>query len=130
MYKKSLVFASILIALFSLLFYGCKDISSNTIVKELESPNKEIKAIAFIKEGGATVDFSPQVSILKNNKKFRNESGNVFVGNHSKYVDIHWENNNTLIVIYDCEDKDILKKIDEIDGIKVKYEKSDKDHSK
>lgn len=99
---------------------------NNTVVKELSSPDKKNKAVAFIRDCGATTDFSPQVSLLKDNEQFRDDPGNLFVGYHSKFIDISWADNTTLVVLYDCKDSYISEKVDQVGKIKIKYTKVDK----
>ncbi len=105
-------------------------ISHNKIVKILESPDKKFKAIAFIRDLGATTSFSPQVSILENDDDLEDQSGNLFIGDNSDFIDISWKNNDSLNVIYSCQDYDIFKKVTSINNIEVKYEKVDRSNSK
>lgn len=51
-------------------------------------------------------------------------TGNVFIANHSKNIDIEWKDNNTLIIYYDCNEKDIIKKVIKHDDINILYKKS------
>ena len=50
---------------------------SNEINLDLVSPDKRHKAIIYQRDCGATTGFSTQISIIKNNEKLANESGNV-----------------------------------------------------
>lgn len=100
---------------------GCVNMSSNDIVKSIDSPNGEYRAIAFIRDCGATTDFSPQVTLLKKGHKFRNVPGNIFIGNHSKFIDISWKDDSTLIITYDCDKKDIFKQEKNKYGVHIIY---------
>ena len=93
----------------------------NDIKKVEVSPDGKYTAYAFIRDGGATTSFSPQVSILKKGKELKNESGNVFVGYHSDYIDIEWDDNNTLIIYHNVSSSDIIKQEYEKYSIEIVY---------
>lgn len=95
----------------------------NDAIKELSSPNGTYKAYAFVRDGGATTSYSPQVSILKKSKSLGNRSGNIFIGYRSQYVDIKWEDDSTLVISYDCSEEEVSKKVTEFHGVKIRYEK-------
>ncbi|MCL2832610.1 MAG: DUF5412 family protein [Treponema sp.] len=99
------VITKIKVIILILIFNSCSGICENKILTISFSPNKEYKAIAFIRTCGATTSFSPQVSILKKNEKFSNKKkGNVFIGNNSNNINIYWENNSCLIILPDTID--------------------------
>jgi len=105
----------------------------NQIVTEQVSPNKKYKAVVYVRDCGATTGFSTQVSILRNNKKLRDdESGNVltlsdhYYGQYKNYyggaeVKVMWITNNKLLVHFDSKAEAGIKK-NKIDGIEVAYE--------
>ncbi|ACT33651.1 DUF5412 domain-containing protein [Clostridium botulinum C] len=102
---------------------GC-GICKNGIVKEINTYDNKYKVIAFIREGGSTTGFSPQVSLIKANKKLSDsDSGNIFRCNKSKYIDIQWKDKNTLIIKYDCPDEDVFEKCNNIKDIDIEYVK-------
>lgn len=115
---------NIIILIIILLISGC-GVSDNEVVKSLDSPDGNYTAVAFIRDVGATTAYSPQVSILKKGKTLKNEPGNIFVGNNSKVIDISWEDDNTLIVFFDCPKRDIYKQEEKFNDIKIKYKKQD-----
>jgi hypothetical protein len=124
MYRKlinKIICGSILIILIG--FMGCEDVAQNTIVKKSQSPNVKYIAIAFIRDAGATTDFSPQVSVIKSGELFENRSGNAFIGNKSEYIDIEWIDSSTLKTFYDCGEKDLFKKEKKIYEVTMEYEK-------
>jgi hypothetical protein len=84
----------------------------NTVVKEGANPDKTLKAVIFLKEGGATVSNSYQVSILPAETKLsNNEVGNTFTvdENHGatwlrdSSINITWKTNDTVLIDYDKE---------------------------
>jgi hypothetical protein len=100
---------------------SCINISINNINKSIISPDGKYVAISFIRSAGATTGFSPQVSIVPNGKKLPNRGGNIFIGDHSKYIDLYWKDDNTLVVYHDCIESDIFKKISAFKNIKIEY---------
>lgn len=114
---------SIMLSLIIIVFIlpGCSD--NNSIVKEIDSPNGNYVAIAFIRDLGATTPYSPQVSLLRKGSKLGNNAGNIFIGNKSKIIDVVWEDDSTLRVIYNCSDQDIFLQEKEKYGIDIIYTK-------
>jgi hypothetical protein len=80
---------------------ACDDPSANTIKSELTSPDGKYVATAFIHNGGATVDFSPQVSLRPAGRRMASR-GNVFIGYHSDQIRIEWLSASQLVVYCDC----------------------------
>jgi len=69
-----------LILFFALLgFTGCGDSCSNTIKAEGVSPDGKYVATAFIRDCGATTDFSPHVHLRPVGERMA-RTGNVFIG--------------------------------------------------
>ncbi|QXM07159.1 DUF5412 family protein [Crassaminicella indica] len=126
-FKKILLLILIIISLLMLkyIFNNINDIfciAENEIIKKATCPNNKYIAIGFIRDAGATTSKSPQVSILKKGEKFTNHNvGNVFIGNHSSFIDIKWENTKTLIIVYKCEEFNVIKKKYLSNNIKIKY---------
>jgi hypothetical protein len=87
---------------------GCE----NEVLRTLYSPTKQLKAVVFQRECGATTGFSTQISILSANSDLPNESGNVFYADtdHGKapseptggpHVEVEWKGESSLNIIYD-----------------------------
>lgn len=122
MYKLKNISICILIGIVCVLS-GC-GICKNDVVKEINTSDNKYKIVAFIRAGGATTAFSPQVSLIKANKKLSDsDTGNIFRGNKSKYIDIQWKNENTLIIKYDCSEEDVFEKCTHIKDINIEYVK-------
>lgn len=102
-------------------FSSCISVTKNVISKSIISPDEKFVAISFIRSSGATTGFSPQVSILPNDKKLPNKPGNIFIGDSSKYIDIYWKDDNTLIVYHNCTEDNVYKKINNLKNIKIEY---------
>jgi len=109
--------------MFILFFFGsCINICENEIIKIENSPDEKYKAIAFIRTCGATTSFSPQVSILNKNDRFSNRNkGNIFIGNKSKEIDIHWEDNSNFVVHHNNTNEDIFTQINKYENVNIKF---------
>jgi hypothetical protein len=104
---------------FVLTFESC--VAVNHIKETIPSLDGKYIVILFLRDAGATTDYSPQVSILKNGKKLKNKGGNIFRGYHSKYLKAYWENNLTLVIYHNCMDEYIFEKVEVFQDITIKY---------
>ncbi len=94
----------------------------NEIISEKESPSGDLKAVAFLRNCGATTSFSPQVSIMKTTKKLKNNvTGNVFIGSHSTNVSVTWRDADHLIISHDCPSNHIYVKQNNYKNITIEY---------
>ena len=80
---------------------GCTDPCSNTTKSEVTSPDGKYVATAFIRDCGATTDFSPQVHLRPVGERVA-QTGNVFVGDHSDKIEIAWLSATQLVIYSDC----------------------------
>ncbi|WP_026575582.1 hypothetical protein [Bacillus sp. UNC438CL73TsuS30] len=97
-------------------FFG--DMCGNEIKQKMPSPNSENVAYIFERNCGATTGLSPQLSILKKDEKFQNESGNTF--GSDKEFSIEWLNDKNLNVIYD-KSSETYKMDKKVNGIRIYY---------
>jgi len=106
---------------------GC----DNKIVSVHTSPDGTTKAVVFVRDCGATTDFSTQVSILPINKELRNESGNTFVADsdHGKAaigqwggpnIAVSWQGKDSIILRYANQTR-VFKKEENIAGVRITY---------
>ena len=100
-----------LIAGLAALLAGCGQPCKNTIVSKLVSPDGKYEATAFIRDCGATTDFSPQVYVCPKGDPLK-ETGNVFIGDHSDKIRIEWASPTQLNIFSECN----------VVGITTKYE--------
>jgi hypothetical protein len=66
------------------------DPCGNDNVAVVLSPNKELKAVTFRRNCGATTAYSTHVSILPVNTELRNEAGNVLSIDHEPPLAVRW----------------------------------------
>ena len=76
---------------------SCSPCGNDQIQVE-SSPDKKNVAIAFVRNCGATTEYSTQVSILKEPGKLTNEAGNILVLVEKRSLSIGWEGNTKLVV--------------------------------
>ena len=106
---------------------GCK----NEIIRTLYSPTKQLKAVVFERECGATTGFSTQISIVSADSDLPNKGGNVFVADtdHGKSpsgprggppVEVEWKGESSLNIIYDNRARIFLRKGSQ-KGINITY---------
>lgn len=97
------------------LLAGCEDPCHNQVLQEQTSPDGAFVATAFIRDCGATTDYSPQVHIHKTGKN-AGRTGNVFIGNHSTEIQVEWVSATELAIVTDAE---TVKKLDSYMGITI-----------
>lgn len=90
---------------------GCESMCANEVLHEIPSPDKQLKAVVFQRDCGATTGFSTQVSIMKIDKKLPNTGGDVFSADtgHGKVpsgpgggpkIEVVWKGPRQLLVKY------------------------------
>ncbi|MES2837963.1 MAG: hypothetical protein V4667_10605 [Bacteroidota bacterium] len=137
---KKLFYGLLITIVILLSMYGCMnyfwgDMCGNNIINEIESPNKKLKAVIFIRDCGATTGYSTQVSIIKNKEKLDNESGNILIMNDKTdngltfenggaLVSALWNNDNELIISLDVR-TDFSLKENSFEEVKINYRKLD-----
>jgi len=104
---------------------NCSMLVKNTIVMNEKSPDGKYAAVAFIRDGGATSSYSPQVTLLLSGDKFRNKIGNVFRGEDSREIKVYWQDATTLVVIHNCKKENIMLMENQVYGINVIYRYND-----
>lgn len=75
------------------------DWCGNRVDYEVVSPDKQLKAVQFTRDCGATTSLSSQISILNQGTALPNESGNVFVS-EGGIAKVRWINNRKLAIDY------------------------------
>lgn len=62
----------------------------------MNSPSGKLTAISFVRDCGATTDFSSQVSIIPAGQKLKNEAGNAFIAGGKIDLVLQWLSDGTL----------------------------------
>jgi hypothetical protein len=113
---------------------GCFNLAgacANEILSSHYSPTKQLKAVVFQRDCGATTGFSTQISIMPANIDLPKEGGNVFVADtdHGKSpsgpgggppVQVEWKGESSLNITYDNRARVFLRK-DTQEGITITY---------
>jgi hypothetical protein len=108
---------------------GC-DLCGNTPISEIPSPSRQVKAIVFDRDCGATTDFVTHVSILATGHR-SDDVGNTFIadadhGNAPRGKDggpvvlVHWIDAQTLEIRYHPKTR-IYKQERRENGVTVHY---------
>ncbi|QSI04805.1 hypothetical protein [Treponema pedis] len=110
-----------LLFLFFLVFLISCTEDSQIDVKQVLEVN-DFNVIVFVKNVGATSDYSMNISIIEGNKKITNrDKGNIFIAKGMRNVFIKLKDNN-IVVSHSYSDKDIFYKIDSYYGYNFVYE--------
>lgn len=108
---------NIIIALLFLSLTGCVDISSNICHDEIKyikySTDRRYEIIVFIRDCGATTDYSSQIKIKDNQQ---NTEEIIFIGSLDESMKVEWENEKIKIYYYK---KDIYKILNEYHGVEI-----------
>ena len=113
---------------------GCINLTgdcANEIHRIHHSPSKQLKAVVFQRDCGATTGFTTQISIISANSDLPNQAGNVFVSDtdHGKSpsgpgggppVEVEWKGESSLNITYDNRARVFLRK-DSQNGITITY---------
>jgi hypothetical protein len=113
---------------------GCFNLAGgcgNEILRVHYSPTKQLKAVVFQRDCGATTGFSTQISIISADNDLPDEAGNVFVADtdHGKSpsgpgggppVEVEWKGESSLNITYDNRARVFLRK-DSQNGITITY---------
>ena len=136
--KIALVLLSLLAAMVALGAYGLYTLGDsmcgNDIITESLSPDKELKAVVFRRDCGATTGFSTQVSILGVEEQLENENGNVFTADADHgaaptyemggpVVTVQWTERDKLTVFRSPSAR-VFKTVDKRAGVHITYQLS------
>lgn len=63
----------------AVIVYALGDMCGNDVVAEYPSPEGRTKVVVFVRNCGATTDFSAQASLLGSTARLANSAGNLFI---------------------------------------------------
>lgn len=122
---KFFIFGIILIVL--LVTFRCfiSNMFSNSLISEQHSPDGRLKVVVFERDGGATTDWSTQISVMRSRKKLNDrDTGNIIVMDGScvegSDYSICWVDDATIEVFIADSVKTYQKK-EKYGGITIKY---------
>jgi hypothetical protein len=72
------ILAGIVLVGIGAISYGLQSMCGNDIVAEYPSPDGGMRVVVFVRNCGATTDFSTQASLLGPNTQLANSAGNLF----------------------------------------------------
>ena len=112
--------SKVLFMFFLAFFISCNNESQIAVKQVLEINN--YKVIIFLKNVGATSDYSMNISVIERNKNITNkDKGNIFIAKGMRNVFINLEDNN-IVVRHSYSDKEVFYKIDSCCGYNIIYE--------
>lgn len=84
---------------------GLGDMCANSVLEEIRSPDRQQRAVVFLRDCGATTSDSTQISVLPANAALENESGNLFVADRLDRhgVTVRWLDRDALEISYPRE---------------------------
>ncbi|MGH9792758.1 MAG: hypothetical protein ACRD5W_16245 [Candidatus Acidiferrales bacterium] len=118
--------------LFLLYLASACGICSNDVAWESTSPDGKLKAVIFMRNCGATTDFSTQVSILESSATLPNDSGSIFIAdadhgavlvNRKGIMDVRltWKSQHRLVISYPGRAR-IFEQENVVRGVAIRYE--------
>jgi hypothetical protein len=111
----------ILPVLMAVVLTGC-DLCSDDIKGGLSSPDQALKATWFVRNCGATTDFSTIVSVNKPTGDYRADANIIFVAKGSREMRVRWEGSRHLLVECEgCEKGDIVRQSSSMEDLRVEY---------
>jgi hypothetical protein len=95
---------------------------SNEVISESSSPDKALMATSFVRNCGATTDFSMIVSVHRFGSTFRDDNDIVFVASGRGPLRLAWTGPRKLTIdCGGCPRKNIFKKISIIGDVDISY---------
>ena len=117
----SQVFKPILVLPLVLLIVGCAPCSDKVVAESL-SPDRTLAATWFVRDCGATTEFSTMVSVHRPDITFRDDAGIVFVAKGRGSLKLEWTGPRGLkIECVGCERKMIFKEVTVAGDVDISY---------
>ncbi len=96
---------------------------SDEVRTKLLAPDSAMAATAYVRNCGATTDYSSIVSVHRESDSFRDEAQRVLVVQGRHEFQLNWRDARTLVVrCVDCEREDIFREVDMLNGVAIVYE--------
>jgi hypothetical protein len=106
---------------FCLVLMGC-GMCSDTVKTVEKSPDGKLTATLFVRDCGATTDFSTIVSVHRPDSTFKDDSGMVFVVKGESAVKSYWDGSRSLrIECQDCKRKDVFSQLTVLGDVDISY---------
>jgi len=98
------------------------DMCANRVLEDIRSPNRQRRAVVFLRDCGATTGYSTQISVLPANTVLENEGGNLFVADHlgNHAVRVRWVDGDT-IEIFPPRDARVFRAEARVAGVTARY---------
>ncbi len=104
------------------LLLGCHN-CSDQVVSELMSPDAALTATSFVRNCGATTDFSSQVSVHGESAGFREDREIVFIARGRHDLVVSWTGPKALSVrCLSCARKDVFRQVAALGNIDITFD--------
>ena len=114
-------FALLPIAFMFIVSTGCfKEPCANEVLDEVPSPDRNLKAVVFVRNCGATTGLSTQVSVLGIDEVIENEPGNVFIIEPDGDVNAKWISASSLELEHPAR-TEVFRQMSEYRGTEITY---------
>jgi hypothetical protein len=92
------------------------------VQSEVVSPDKTLEATSFVRNCGATTDYSVIVSIHRTDNSYKDDNDFVFVAKGSGGMQLKWTGPKALDIHCEgCERKDVFRRLTVLGDIDISY---------
>jgi len=113
---------SAVIPLLLLFFYSGCGTCDDEVQSQSVSPDKIVEATSFVRNCGATTDYSMIVSIHRTDNDYKDESDFVFVAKGRGRLQLKWAGPKALEIYCEgCERKDVFRRLTALGDIDISY---------
>ena len=110
----------ILLAVYPLV--GCNLVCHDKVASESASPDQMLAATAFVRDCGATTEFSTITTLHKQGSGFRDDEDIVFVAKGVHKLQVAWTAQRAVKVqCTDCQRNQIFKEVTKVADIDISY---------
>lgn len=110
------------IPLLLLFFYSGCGTCDDEVQTQSVSPDKIVEATSFVRNCGATTDYSMIVSIHRTDNDYKDESDFVFVAKGRGRLQLKWAGPKALEIHCEgCERKDVFRRLTALGDIDISY---------
>lgn len=101
---------------------GC-NVCADQVVSQADSPDAVLAITSFVRNCGATTDYSSMVSVHRKSEGFRDEQDVVFVAKGRHDLSIKWTRPRALLIACSsCKRKQIFRQVTALGDIDVAYQ--------
>lgn len=103
--------------------YMLNNLCVNNVEQTLYSPEGKYKVVVFVRDCGATTDFSKQVSVIPSHDELNNDGGNFLIFRGEPQLSIEWATDTDFFVAFVQGSDKIVGHLEETPGGDLKLTK-------